>query len=400
MPAFAYRAATPDGEMLNGVEDATSQLVLERVLAGRGLYPVSISPTRARAPHRARKIARRAAVAEAIRHIALLLDAGFPLDRSLGIAVKLVPNFDVSAALDRVRTLVRGGRSLADALAQEPRYFPPLVVGMTRAGERGGTLGPSLDRLAGHLERAEELRSQVVSAMIYPAVLVAAGGATLAALLLFVLPRFAGMFEELGVALPASTSFLIGAGQVAGRWWPAALAAVVAIVAAVALWRRTTRGRQALDRFLLSAPVLGPLRARLATSRLGWTLSALLESGMPILPALEISADAIADTAVVAQMARVRKEVRVGTRLADALRNARIFPELFTEMVALGEEAGRMPQMLARAARMAEEELTRGIASAVKLIEPALIIVFGIVVGFVALGLLQAIYGIRMDVVR
>jgi type II secretory pathway component PulF len=236
--------------------------------------------------------------------------------------------------------------------------------------------------------------------MIYPAVLVAAGGATLAALLLFVLPRFAGMFEELGVALPASTSFLIGAGQVAGRWWPAALAAVVAIVAAVALWRRTTRGRQALDRFLLSAPVLGPLRARLATSRLGWTLSALLESGMPILPALEISADAIADTAVVAQMARVRKEVRVGTRLADALRNARIFPELFTEMVALGEEAGRMPQMLARAARMAEEELTRGIASAVKLIEPALIIVFGIVVGFVALGLLQAIYGIRMDVVR
>ncbi len=400
MPSFAYRAATTQGEMLRGVEDATSQAVLERVLAQRGLYPVAIAPARAPSRRRTRSVGRREAVAEAVRQMALLLDAGFPLDRSLGIAARLVPNATVAAALERVRTRIQSGRTLADAMSEEPRFFPPLVVGMTRAGERGGTLGPALDRLAGHMERAETLRAQVVSALMYPAVLIGAGSATMAVLLLFVLPKFAGMFQELGVALPTSTALLIGAGQIAGQWWPLALAVVVASTAGIAMWRRTDAGRASIDRLLLRAPVIGPLRGRLAAARLGWTLSALLESGLPILPALDITSNALGDTAMVAGMDRVRREVRVGARLADSLRRTALFPALFIEMVALGEEAGRVPQMLDRAARTAEDELTRGIGRAVRLIEPALIVVFGSVVGVVALGLLQAIYGIRLDVVR
>lgn len=401
MPAFSYRAATAHGQVLQGVEEAASPGALERALAGRGLYPMAVVPAPARAaPHRGRRVGRRAAAGEAIRHLALLLDAGFPLDRSLGIAGRLASHAAVSRALDEVRSRVRAGRPLADALAGAPRLFPPLVIGMTRAGERGGTLGPALERLAGHLEREEALRAQMLSALLYPAVLVIAGGATLAVLLLYVLPKFAGMFAELGVALPASTALLIAVGHALGRWWPAIVAGGVSIAAGAAVWRRTRAGRAALDRALLRAPIIGSLRRLLAAARFGWALGALLESGLPILPALDIAADALADTAVAAGIARVHQEVRVGVRLVDALRRTHLFPPLFVEMVALGEEAGRLPRMLERGARTAEEELARGIARAVRLVEPALIVMFGSVVGFVALGLLQAIYGIRLDGVR
>ncbi len=397
MPDFAYRAATPAGRTLRGVEEAASTAALESTLRTRGLYPleVSVAPERRASPRGLRS--RRADVVEAIRYLATLMSAGFPLDRALGTVARVVVRADVSGALRAVRERVRAGSGLADALAERPRMFPRLAVGMTRAGERGGHLAEALERLAQHLEREERLRSQVVSAMLYPLLVMGVGGVAVLVLLLYVLPRFVGILDEVGAGLPLSTLLLLNAGAFLGRWWPALLLGAVLAALLVTSSRRSESGRARSDAVLARLPVLGPLRQRLAAARFGRSLSTLLDNGLPILPALDISASGLADAAAAAEVMRAREEVQAGVRLALALRRGRAFPYVFLQMVELGEESGQLAQMLERAATAAEQELERGLERLVRLVEPAMIVVFGAAAGFIALSLLQAVYGIRMD---
>ncbi|MEE9280667.1 MAG: type II secretion system F family protein [Myxococcota bacterium] len=354
-----------------------------------------MAPERRASPRGLRS--RRADVVEAIRYLATLMSAGFPLDRALGTVARVVVRADVSGALRAVRERVRAGSELADALAERPRMFPRLAVGMTRAGERGGHLAEALERLAQHLEREERLRSQVVSAMLYPLLVMGVGGVAVLVLLLYVLPRFVGILDEVGAGLPLSTLLLLNAGAFLGRWWPALLLGAVLAALLVTSSRRSESGRARSDAVLARLPVLGPLRQRLAAARFGRSLSTLLDNGLPILPALDISASGLADAAAAAEVMRAREEVQAGVRLALALRRGRAFPYVFLQMVELGEESGQLAQMLERAATAAEQELERGLERLVRLVEPAMIVVFGAAAGFIALSLLQAVYGIRMD---
>src|SRR5690606_21205453 len=277
MPAFAYRVATADGATRQGVEQAASQAALERSLAARGLYPLEVRPAEPRAARgRGGLRPRRQDVTEAVRYLATLLGAGFPLDRALAAVTRVAARQDVAAALAAVRERVRGGAQLADALAEHPRLFPRLAVGMTRAGERGGHLAQALDRLATQLEREQALRSRIAAALTYPAVLAVAGALVLAVLLGYVLPRFAELLADAGAALPRSTALLLAAADAAGRWWPAALASLAAAIAAAASALRTDVGRRRAHEMLLALPVLGPLRACAASARFARALGTLL----------------------------------------------------------------------------------------------------------------------------
>jgi general secretion pathway protein F len=401
VPAFAYRAATPAGRTVRGVEDAESPAALERVLGTRGLYPLEVAPaTAALAEPAARRAfrSRRADVVEAVRYLATLMDAGFPLDRALGAVARVVARRDTAAAIAEVRVRVRGGGRLGDALAEHPALFPRFAVGMVRAGERGGYLGQALDRLAVQMEREQALRSRLASALIYPAVMVAVGAGAIGVLFAYVLPRFVVLLNDTGSGIPRSTALLLAAGAFAARWWWAMLLVPVLLALAVVGMRSTDGGRTVIDRVLLRLPVVGSLRQGVASARLARTLSTLLGSGLPILPALEIAAQSQADGAVAEEVLRAREEVRAGGRLAPALRRGGVFPFLFVQMVEVGEEGGRLPDMLERAAASIEGGLERGLERMVRLVEPAMILFFGAVVGFVALSLLQAIYGIRADV--
>ncbi|HEU0053159.1 MAG TPA: type II secretion system F family protein [Longimicrobium sp.] len=400
MPAFAYRAATQAGRTVRGVEDAESPAALERTLGARGLYPLEVSPATAAASDGTGRRAfrtRRADVVEAVRYLATLMDAGFPLDRALGAVGRMVARRDVAEAVADVRQRVRGGARLDDALGAHPAIFPRFAVGMVRAGDRGGYLAQALERLANQLEREAALRSRLISALIYPAVMIAVGSGAIAVLFVFVLPRFVTLLNDTGSALPKSTAILLALGQFVSRWWWAILLAPVLLALLVAGIRSTREGRAATDRFLLRLPIVGGLRQRTASARLARTLSTLLGSGLPILPALEIAAGSQADAAVADEVLRSREEVRAGDRLAAALRRGGIFPFLFVQMVEVGEEGGRLPDMLERAASAMEKELERGLERLLRLVEPAMIVLFGGIVGFVALSLLQAIYGIRAD---
>lgn len=397
MPSFAWRAADAAGRTLRGVEEAASPAALERTLGARGLYPLEVAPAPAReaGERRAGGRGRRAEVVESIRYLATLLSAGFPLDRALAAVGRVAGRNDVATAVAEVRARVRGGARLAEGMAEHPEIFPRFAVGMVRAGERGGYLAESLERLAVQLEREQALRARLASAMLYPAVMVLVGAAALATLFVQVLPRFVELLADTGSELPRSTALLLATGDFVGRWWPALLVAPVLLAALLAAVRATEEGRHAVDRALLGAPVAGQIRRRVAAVRLARALSTLLRSGMPILPALETAAEAQADAAVAADVLRVREEVRAGDGLAVSLRRGGVYPFSFLQMVEVGEEGGRLPEMLERAAEAMEGEVERSLERLLRLVEPVMIVAFGGAVGFVALSLLQAIYGIQ-----
>lgn len=398
MARFAFEALTGSGRRVSGVEEAATGTDAERALRDRGMRPLSLA--RADAASAAERRGRRrlrADVAGSFRYLSTLLEAGFPLDRALEVTGGLAARDDVAEALGVVRRKVRGGASLSDALSEDGETFPPLAVGMARAGERGGHVGRALGRLARHLEREEELKGRVASALLYPAVMTGVGGAALTVLVFYVLPRFVHILEEAGAALPASTALLLAAGDFLGRWWAPLLGAAIVGAAAAAAWIRSDTGRRTVARLLLRLPVVGPLRRRTLATRFGRSLGELLRSGLSIVPALDAAAAALADPATAEELAAARDRVRAGERLAEALGQGRAFPPLFLRMTALGEEGGRLPEMLARAADVAEDELERGLERLVRLIEPVMVVLFGLLVGLVALSLLQAIYGVRLQ---
>jgi general secretion pathway protein F len=399
MPAFAWRAATSAGRTLRGVDDADTPAALERRLGERGLFALEVAPAAPRAASADRPRAafrgRRAAVAEAVRYLATLLEASFPLDRALAAVGRVVARRDVAEAIDDVRERVRGGARLDVALAAHPAVFSRFAVGMVLAGERGGTLAPALARLAEQMEREQALRARLASSLVYPAVVASAGAGAMGVLFGWVLPRFVTLLADTGSELPRSTRMLLAAGDFVGAWWWALLLAPLVAMAIAAAVRSSEEGRAAIDRALLATPLVGGLRRRAASSRLARTLAALLEGGLPILGALEVAAASQADAAIAGEVLRAREDVRAGDRLAPALRRGGAFPYLFVQMVEVGEEAGRLPPMLERAADAMEGELERGLDRLLRLVEPVLIVVFGALVGMVALSLLQAIYGIR-----
>lgn len=401
MPTFSFRATTSTGQTVSGKQEAASTAVLERSLAERGLLPIVISvvPDSSPASGGARR-GRRRSVVDAVRYLATLLEAGFPLDRALSAVTRVTPRADVAAVIREVQGAVRSGARLADALTAHPRFFPRLAVGMVRAGERGSDLAAALARLAEQMEREQALRARLVAAMLYPLTLATMGSLALGVLLVYVLPRFVSVLEDTGGALPRSTELLMQSASFVGAWWPALVGAPVLAAALLSSYYATPAGRRAVDLLLARLPVIGPLRRQVAAVRLGRTLATLLRAGLPVLPALEVATDALADEAAADVIRRTREEVRTGGRLASALGRDDAFPPLFVQMLEVGEEGGRLPEMLERASLALETDLEQQLDRAVRLAEPVMILFFGGAVGFVALALLQAIYGMSPDTLQ
>jgi general secretion pathway protein F len=411
MPEFEYLAATPRGAMLRGVQVAQSEALATRALRDRGLYPVRVTPsggspaytgaaaTSADLGARAQMLLRnrRDDVVQTMRYLATLVGAGFPLDRALGTVERVITSPTVRDAVRVVRARVRAGAHLADALAEHPRLFPGFAVGMARAGERGGTLGPALARLAEQLEREQALRARLTSAMLYPLMMLLVGSAAVAVLLLSVLPRLVELLSDAGAPVPRATAALLAFGDFLGHWWLFCLAGLLALALGFASYRRTPAGVRTIDRALIRLPIIGGLRRQRAAVRFGRALAALLQSGLPVIPALDVTADTVADRAVREEVQAAREQVRAGSRLAPALARGRSFPFLFVQMVEVGEDGGQLPEMLERGASTCEDELQRGLDRLVRLVEPLMILLFGGAIGFVALALLRAVYSVRVE---
>ena len=392
---FRYRAATPTGELVEGVLQAASRPLALSELGRQRLYPVAVDEIAAAPVERGRHLGRRAAVALWTRSMATLLGAGVPLDRALAFSGAHAGHRGFSEVVREVRRSVREGTGLADSLARHPRYFDALFNATIAAGESSGALDAVLERLADHVEESRELRSQVQSALLYPLLMavVASGGVVI--LLGFVIPRFATVLADAGGTLPLSTRLLMTASLVVTKGWWAWL--VLGLAAAYGI--RTALAREELRRrwhaARLRLPWLGDFERKYLTARFTRTLGLLLRSGIPVVPALGIARASAPNLVFREGIDQAAAAVTEGGALAAALSGT--LPPLAVQMIAIGEETSQLEGLSLRVADAYDNEVRRTLRAMVTLIEPGLILVFGALVGFVALAMLQAIYGINLN---
>ncbi|MGH7527115.1 MAG: type II secretion system F family protein [Gemmatimonadales bacterium] len=389
--SYRYRAARADGSMVCGRIEAGTGAQAAALLLDRGLHPVEVSEA---ALGESRRPASRRDLAVVFRSLAALVEAGVPLERAVSSSEGLARGALLSC-LAGARQRLREGKSLAQALDSDRGTVPGLVLGMLRAGERAGRLPATLEQVATHLELEAELLSRVRHALAYPALLTIAGLVSVVVIGAVVVPKFAALLGEAGQELPPSTRLLLLGSAILTRYWLPLLLWTCVAAWFLAAWLQRPAGRARWHRLLLSIPVVGRIRHGLATVRVARALSGALDAGMPLLPAIEAATASAEDREVGARLARARERVAGGEALTSALAQQRALTPSALQLVAVGEGSGRLASMVRRAGDLAAQESQRAIATLVGMLEPALVILLGGFVAFVAAALLQAIYGLR-----
>ena len=398
MPNFAYQAVDSAGRARHGEAAAVSVGALTKSLEERGLLVLDVAETRAGATKSAKglRLGRKREILEVTRALASLLPVGMPLSQALQAASNVATG-DVRAAVLEVKSRVERGDTLSAALAEHPAFFSPLYVGLVRAGERSGDIDSAFTRLSAQLERDEALRGRILSASIYPLLLATAGTIAVSVLLFFVLPKFVTLLEGSGAKLPSSTSTLLALSAFLHRVWPA-LVVLPFVLAGVLAWTRNSdEGRRFASRVLLATPAVNTLREYALAARFSRLLGVLLGGGAPLLVALDDTVESIGDPVAQDDVVRIRTKVREGSSLRAAVADSPIFPPLLAQLIGVGEEAGQLKEFLTKSAEIFEERTERATQRLAALAEPAMIVVFGAIVAFVALSLLQAIYGINAN---
>jgi type II secretory pathway component PulF len=393
VPTFAYRAVDQAGRRSRGRIEAPSVVLVARELEQRGLVAVDVKESALSSEGAGLGFGRNRAVLEFTRAIAALLPAGMPLSKALRAAVTTSPEA-ARPMLDTIRARVERGDELASALAEHPRVFSPFYIGIVRAGEKSGELDGAFQRLVTHLERQEELNSKLISMSIYPALLAVVGIAAVTLLVMFVLPRFADLLTSSGAKLPPMTALMFNISTFARTHWQILLLIPVAFVLFITWLRTTESGRVAGANMLVRLPLAGTWRRQALAAQFARMVGELLAGGAPLLAALGDTRDCMSDPVAHAETERIRTRVREGVSLHGAIAEGTL-PEVLAQLVALGEEAGKLSDFLLKAADLLERRTEQAVERMVAMAEPIMIVSFGGLVAVVALGLLQAIYGVN-----
>jgi len=399
MPVFRYKALDARGEVVDGQMEAASQAELVARLQEQGHLPMETRlATELAAPGAGLRGLLRprtlqgAQLLQFTQQLATLLGAGQPLDRALTILLALPEDERTRRVLEQIRDTVRGGAPLSTALERQHGLFSRLYVNMVRAGEAGGSLDETLQRLADYLQRSHELQGRVINALIYPAILLLVVGAALLFLLGYVVPQFAQMYESLDVALPWFTRGVLVLGEWVREGW-----LLLVIVPAALAWLGERRLRQpaarlAFDAWLLRQRGLGPLLGTLEAARLARTLGTLLRNGVPLLSALGIARNVLGNRALAADLDTAADAVKNGSGLATALARGQRFPRLALQMIQVGEESGALDTMLLRTAETFEQDSARSIDRLLSAMVPVITLVLASVVGVVIIAVLVPLY--------
>src|SRR3989449_989947 len=398
MPVFLYRAADRGGHTIDGVMEAPdARAVIER-LHKESYFPVRVSPHAERKawPTLGGRRVRQRDLLALTQQLATLFEAGLPLDRALAILQELAPSAKVGEIITDLLRSVRGGSSLSDALAKHhPRPFSRLYINMVRAGEKGGVLEVALRRLAEFLESRAAFTEAIVSALAYPLVITAVGGAAVVFLLTFVIPRFATIFSDLKQAIPLPTQILMAVSSTLREYWWVGAIVIFAGIFAWRVWTRSPEGRLQWDRTLLGMPHVGSLVMKIEAARFARTLGTMLKSGVPVLGALAVVGDMMSNQVVGRAVDRLGETVKRGGTLASGLAEHANFPPLAVHMVRVGEETGRLEEMLLKTAETFETDVRTELKRLIGLLEPAIILLMGVLVAFIVVAMLMAIFSIK-----
>lgn len=388
---YRFRAVARSGRLEKGVLAAPSAREAESLLAHRGLQPIAIELEQ-NAPNRPPASAQELAIL--FRSLASLRAAGMPLDQVLRSTLPLA-SVGLRDSLEQARASLSSGRTLADALGEGESRIPHLIIGMVRAGERTGQLDAALAQAADHLEHQAEFQARLRQALSYPVMLTVAGLLSLGVIVGIVVPRFAVLLGEFGQELPPITRILMAASAFLQHWALFLAALLAGALAALRIRIRSPEGRCAFDRILLRSPIVGSINHALVGARFLRAFSAALSSGVPILPALEAATETTGRGEIASRLVQGRERVTEGKSVSEALRNVDALPALALELLAIGEGSGQLGAMALRASTLLAADAERRLATAVRLLEPALVVVFGGLVALVAGALLQAVYSLR-----
>lgn len=392
---FKYQAFDAEGKVQNGQLNAESEREAIRILQGKNLTPVKIQETRHASGLGRRKKISNADVLDFTNGLCTLVEARVPIDKALRLLDGITESATMRELVLNLLRDVKEGKSLADAMESHPTVFTKMYVNIVRAGEEGGILDELLPDLAEFLETSARTRQAVISAMIYPIVLLTTGIISVFLLLVFVVPQFAAMFEDAGTDIPPSAAFLLSLSSAIQSYWYWVIAF---IVLAVFLWKRLDndpKTRMQKDGFLLSLPMVGTLILYKECAVFSRTLGALLGAGIPLIRALRVSREVIANSVLTHHLLQVEEDVRGGAGLGISLEKTDQFPTLLHQLIAVGEESGRTSEILLKTAVTFDTYVRNQMSTLVAALQPALILFLAIAVGGITITMLSAVFSMN-----
>ena len=401
MTVYTYKATDKNGKYVEGDISASDYKAAIQQIRKLNYFPVKVSEGKGSSKFSFGMTLSRPSWGSPIplkdlmtltQQLATLVDSGLTLDDGLSTLVKLSETEKTRSVLADIRKQVHAGSSFADALAEHPKVFSKLYVNMIRAGEAGGILGEALSRLALFMEKSVELKNSIRSAMVYPAILTLVGGTAVIVLITFVIPQFSKLFEEMGAALPLPTQIMLGLSSLIIDYWPALILGFTGFIAAFNLYLRTNNGRLKWDGMLLKLPLFGPLIQKIEVSRFSLTLATLLKSGVPILQAMEIVRSIIINRVISDSIIVIQQALKKGQGLSGPLQKAGVFPPMAVHMITVGETSGALDKMLTKVSNTYDKEVEQSIKQVISLIEPMMILFMAVVIGFIVVSMLLAIF--------
>ncbi|MBI4871116.1 MAG: type II secretion system inner membrane protein GspF [Candidatus Riflebacteria bacterium] len=400
MPVYQYEALDRAGKTAGGVIDADAEDDARRKLRAMGLYPTRVKVGTRSGPAGGLfdRITQKE-ISVFTRNLATLTSAGFPVVEALSSISEQIEHLMMREVVVQIREKVREGSSLSDSLEMFPELFSGMFVSMVHAGEKSGRLEEILFQLADYLDKKESLKNQVLTALAYPILMTLVGLAIVAFLLVYIVPQLTVLFTQSNRDLPLPTTLLLGTSDFLGRWWLGLLAIALVCYWGFQRWASTDTGGYRFDGFKLRMPVFGMLFRKIAISRFVRTLGILLQSGVPILQALDIVRNVVSNAVIAESLDETRKSISHGSNLATPLRQSGLFPPIVIDMIAAGQKSGQLEKMLMRLADDYDREVEGTIQMLTSLLEPVIIICMGFTVGFIVLAVLLPIYELNKQAV-
>jgi len=404
MAKFNYKAKKGPGSTVEGAIEADSQRQAISKLESMGLFPIEAKQEAASGDSGAsrgpaiffKKKAGYRDLALFTRQLSDLLGSGLTVLKSLEVLSTQTENERLKSIISEMAGFVRDGGNFSDALMRHPDAFNSLYVSVIRAAEVGGMLEPVLNRLADFAEADEDLRSRVRSAFAYPALMAIVGAVTIGVLFVFVIPKLVSMFEDMGQALPLVTQILMGVSDFFINFWWLILAACAMAIFTAKRVAATKEGRLRLHRFKISLPLIGPVIKKSEIARFVRTLGELLTNGVPMLKALEVSSATVGNEVLKQDIGRITKEVEAGEDFSKSLKANPIFADFVINMISIGEKGGKLEEALGKVAGAYERDVDRALKNFTSLLEPAVILIMGVIVGFIVISMLLPIFQINL----
>ena len=396
--SFHYRAVGVDGKLRTGIIAADTTTSVARELRRQGLTPVYVGAEEKKAlsinlPSFGGN--RRRDVLFFTQELSTLLNSGVPLDRALTITNELTTHANFRIIVSEILRSIKGGKSLADALALHPLYFSDLFINMVRAGEASGSLGGIFERLSEFERSRDELRGYIISSMIYPGLLTLVGAASVFIILEFVVPRFASVFTDSRMKMPLPTQIMIQASEIVRKWGWVLILSIVGAFTAFRFYIRTPQGRSWWDDTRLKIPILGDALRKAETSRFARAMATLVANSVPLVQSLHIAAGILYNSRMAAALKEVAQGVKRGEGISQPLARTKMFPPLASHLMTVGEETGKLDLMFGRLAQIYEEETRAAIRRFTSVFEPLVILIMGVLVGSLVLSILVAITSIN-----